>query len=359
MCAELMMPDKVDYFIRCDGNEVIGLGHIFGALDLSSFLLTNLGKRSLFLIRPDEGVESLLKSRKQPYIVISAESHPQAEISEVIALARQLAVSKLVINFSAQGLGVWQDHFKTYADKGLELLFQDNPTASYLSGKVVINSLPHPDYEGYDPAGHRYCLDGLEYKFWPEKILSLLRTGAVHTKCRPLKPERVLIAMGGSDENNLSLMLLQVLEHIGFKGTVDLVLGHLNRHRESIETWLDCSSHHLQVELNQAVDDMPERILAADFGISALGLTTYEMFVLGCPAFILPANKVNEQASENYIKRYPQLARSCEWELPFTQVAAELDKFINDFYLFESVGAVVDVMQKQTELVAALEDYFD
>jgi spore coat polysaccharide biosynthesis protein SpsF len=186
--------------------------------------------------------------------------------------------------------------FPRIREVGLPLVFMDNPLpVSWRMGDLLINALPHPNYDGYDPTQHEHCLDGLEF-FLPD---SPRRDPA-----RPLRErvERILVTMGGGDFSNLTSLVIAGLREAEFAGFVDVVLGHACPHLDQVRALFTSSG--LMGSVDVAVSDLPTRMQQADLGFTALGLTTYEMAYHRLPACIITGHALNTAAATNYVQTY-------------------------------------------------------
>ncbi|WP_163131764.1 UDP-2,4-diacetamido-2,4,6-trideoxy-beta-L-altropyranose hydrolase [Agarivorans sp. Alg241-V36] len=95
--------------------------------------------------------------------------------------------------------------------------------------------------------------------------------------------KRLLLNFGGSDQDNLTLKSLQLLENSQLADVVilDVVVGAAYQQLDSLQ--LAAQLSRFQIEVNQAVKDMPQRQLAADLAIGAAGGSAWERCYLGLP----------------------------------------------------------------------------
>ena len=284
--------------MRANGGVDLGLGHIVGAMRLGR-LLEEAGTCSVTLrVNHDPGVERILANTSLA-VEYARTAEDQEDITSTIHAALKRGDRGILFNYDKTGLDNRASFFHEVKDAGLQLLFQDNPVPGACEhADLLINALPHPPYEGYDPASLAHVLEGLEYFLLDESLIALRQNRRLgNTEA----VRRILVAMGGGDVNDLTSQVLRGLDQAGFEGEVDVVLGHANRNHESVRETLGKSK--LNVVLSSAVSDMPQRIQAADLGISALGLTTYEMAALGLPVILIPANVFNGVVAQEYVRQ--------------------------------------------------------
>ena len=287
--------ESVRLGFRCDGDSQIGLGHIVGSLRLAKVLSTEMGIGIEFIICEEPSAVRMIKEAGYSCEVLKKNISPEQDINRTVQKMDESDLSGVVINFNKDYLDRYARLFHLIKKTGKKLIFTDNPVpSSYRTGDLLINALPHPEYEGYDPSGHVSCYDGLDYFIADENFLPFL---GLKRKFRG-EIGRVLVTMGGGDAQNLTTLVLKGLDASGFGGSVDVVLGSANPHEQTISRLLDTLSIDATVSRN--VDDMPKRIWEADIGFSSLGLTTYEMALLGLPAIILAGTEFNVQVAEIY-----------------------------------------------------------
>jgi spore coat polysaccharide biosynthesis predicted glycosyltransferase SpsG len=93
----------------------------------------------------------------------------------------------------------------------------------------------------------------------------------------------LLVTLGGSDPENMTLRVLSALRKLPESGELEarIVVGPANRHRASLERALVSAPETWK--LLAAPDDMPELVAWADLGISAAGSTCWELAFMGLP----------------------------------------------------------------------------
>lgn len=289
--------EQVRLGFRCDGDSRIGLGHVIGSLRLAEVLSRELGIGVEFIIREEHSVVRTIREAGFSCKTLERDISPDQDIKRVVQTIDESDLSGVVINFSKEYLDRYAKLFKLIKQTGKNLFFMDNPVpSSYMTGDLLINSLPHPDYEGYDSSLHPSCYDGLDYFIPGKSFESYLG----RKKRARDKIERVLITMGGGDSENLTELVLKGLDTWGFSGRVDVILGSANPHEREISSLVDTLS--ISTTISRNIDDMPRRIWEADIGFSSLGLTTFEMALLGLPAIIITGTEFNAEVADIYAR---------------------------------------------------------
>lgn len=140
----------------------------------------------------------------------------------------------------------------------------------------------YPQRESYNQLllGTRYALLRQEFAAWRE------------WKRVTVAPARkVLVTMGGSDPDNLTVLALQSLNEAKSKGLeVTIVAGGSNPHLESLQKAVTESSG--AIRLHESVSDMPALMAQSDIAIIAGGGTLWELLYMSCPVLSFARNPV-------------------------------------------------------------------
>lgn len=101
---------------------------------------------------------------------------------------------------------------------------------------------------------------------------------------------RVLVFFGGIDAANLTGSALDALDTLGLEAHVDVVIGAAHPRRATLEA--RCAARP-RTTLHVQTTDMATLIAAADLGVGAAGVATWERCALGLPslAFAVAANQ--------------------------------------------------------------------
>lgn len=282
--------------VRCDGGPKLGLGHVVGAIRLAKLLAAD-GADVRFRCRPDPSAHALVEAAGFAIDNVPADITPDEDVARLVDLDRE---SLVIVNFGRDDLLLYGELFWQLPAAGIRLVFQDNPVPpGWRAGHVIINALPHPSYEGYDPSDHPCCLDGLQY-FLPHPRAEELRRSPPTRQFEEVR--RVLIAMGGGASGRLTSAAIEALAVVGYSGDVDVVVGRACSDVDAVA--LALKKLGSRASLTVGAGDLPERMVAADLGFSAVGLTTYEMAYAGLPVLLLTSSELNAAAGENYCREY-------------------------------------------------------
>lgn len=352
--------ESVRIGFRCDGGAGLGMGHIVGSLRLARLLADRLGWGAEFVCREEVSVRSAIHARGFAMERLPEDISPEADVTRLLDKALESDWSAVVFNFGKDDLERYRDQFGRFRQAGIKLVFMDNPVAPYCyEADLLINALPHPDYPGYQPGKHRACLDGLEY-FIPAESVSLDSTE--NEIRRATNVERVLVAMGGGDVTALTVRVLEGLGWAGFRGYVDVVVGHPD---SGTVVGSVLQSLGLNGAISCNVGDMPKRIQMADVGFTGLGLTTYEMAYQGLPALIVANSRFNATVARAYVSGYGGALLVGAWPDVTSQAVGEVFLRVCDSSRrcfpgrsrFRVGSRVGDVVKKMKELIQGTVTY--
>jgi UDP-2,4-diacetamido-2,4,6-trideoxy-beta-L-altropyranose hydrolase len=175
------------------------------------------------------------------------------------------------------------EYQKQIKDAGFSLLFIDDyGHADYYYADIVLNQNIYADmsfYYNFEPHtrflfGTKYVLlrkEFLKYSDWHHDIPDVAR--------------RILVTLGGSDPENLTLKVIEAVKTVDVSGLeVIVVVGGMNPHFDLIhETVKDFPNFTLL----KYADNMPELMAWADIAISAGGSTCWELAYMGTPFITL------------------------------------------------------------------------
>jgi spore coat polysaccharide biosynthesis predicted glycosyltransferase SpsG len=142
----------------------------------------------------------------------------------------------------------------------------------------VINSHVYADITGYSWIGDEpdWLLGG-DYVIFDEDI----RRKAEIPSSWNEQPERAVITIGGSDIQNVTPRAMRAFENTAVDVDVIIGPGVSESRRNEIKTTTSVPGTSFHVHENP--DNFAELLHRADFAVSALGLTTYELFALKTP----------------------------------------------------------------------------
>lgn len=276
--------------IRADANTQIGSGHVMRCLALAQ-VWQEQGGGVTFMANVPDALRARLTDEGMAVYSLSREAGSADDAQQLIALARQLNTRYVVVDGYQFG-AVYQRQIK---EAGLRLLvLDDNGEAQHYHADLVLNQNIHASktlYASREPytyllLGTRYAL--LRREFWVWRGWQ---------RAIPDVARKVLVTMGGSDPDNVTLFVLRALELVTFANLhVKLVVGGSNPHYDTLQATAQQSPH--RIELARNVSDMPTLMAWADVAISAGGSTCWELMFMGLPSAIIVLAENQRAVSE-------------------------------------------------------------
>lgn len=274
-----MSPKNRTLIIRADANTRIGAGHLMRCLALAQAWQDHGGK-AVFITACDS-LALKRRLRNEGFDVVELQcAHPDP------------ADLKTTMNVLAVHPGAWLVldgyHFdSTYQrlvkEAGHKLLVIDDMAhLDRYYADIVLNQNIHAHKLNYSCEPYTRLLLGTKYvllrrEFWPWRD---------YKREVPEVAKKVLVTMGGSDPDNVTLKVIRALAQIDIPDLeAVVVVGPSNPHRETLRWAIESSS--LPINLVENVENMPELMAWADIAISAGGTTVWELAFLGVPMLIV------------------------------------------------------------------------
>jgi UDP-2,4-diacetamido-2,4,6-trideoxy-beta-L-altropyranose hydrolase len=268
--------------IRTDASVLTGTGHAMRCLALAQAWQDEGGRAMFAMAESTPALERRLRAEGMEVVHLEAAAGPQRDARQAIEIAAKHDASWIVVDgyqFDAE----YQQEIKS---AGHRLCFiDDHGHAERYSSEIVLNQNAHAREALYPRRaartelllGPRYAL--LRREFWPWRTWQR-EIPAVGTK--------VLVTVGGSDPNHLTLRMIEALQLVKIKNLeVVIVVGGSNPNAMSIERANHESNEFVRVLTD--VTNMPELMAWADVAIAAAGTVSWEICALGLPAILFHA----------------------------------------------------------------------
>ncbi|MGF1641974.1 MAG: UDP-2,4-diacetamido-2,4,6-trideoxy-beta-L-altropyranose hydrolase [Rhodospirillales bacterium] len=106
---------------------------------------------------------------------------------------------------------------------------------------------------------------------------------------------RILVAIGLTDPDNVTSLVLEGIRDSGLTAAVDVVLGAGAPHLRAITDQVAAMSQETRIHVDCA--DIAQRMVAADLAIGAAGITAWERCCLGLPSQVIVTADNQRQAA--------------------------------------------------------------
>lgn len=266
--------------IRTDASLRTGTGHVMRCIALAQSYQEIIQSEIVFAsaqITP--ALETRLLDEGMSVAYLSAEIGTPKDIQETVKLAQNYQASWLIID----GYQFGAEYQRTLKEAGFKLLCLDDcGYAEHYYADLVLNQNINANeklYANREPytqllLGTSYVLLRKEFWLWRDWQRDI-----------PAVARKILVTMGGSDPDNVTLKVIEALKLVGLQGLeIVVVIGGSNPHGEQLQKAVKEVSG---IGLKRDVTNMPELMAWADAAISAGGTTCWELAFMGLPSLIL------------------------------------------------------------------------
>lgn len=273
------MRERKSLLVRADASTQIGAGHVMRCIALSNAWRCSGEDVTFACAEVVPGLQQRLQQEHFEVVAIEGEPGGGQDAQRTGELAKQLRSEWVVVD----GYQFGPDYYRGLRCSGLRsLAIDDDGRFDDYCANVVLNqnaSASEAMYKGRQPYT-RLMLGSSFVLLRPEF------TRAPRERKIPEIAQKLLITMGGSDPENVTLRVVQaVAEMRSDKVEVRVVLGAGYRHAAELRDLISNLEADISVEENPP--DMVPLMTWADLVISAAGGTCWELAYLGVPAVVI------------------------------------------------------------------------
>jgi UDP-2,4-diacetamido-2,4,6-trideoxy-beta-L-altropyranose hydrolase len=307
--------------IRADAGPIIGTGHVMRCLALAEAWQDTGGKVFFVSAHNSPSLEARLVNEGMVIIPVPGEAGSVRDAEETARIAREEGADWVVVD----GYHFGAAFQKTLRNAGVSFLFIDDyGHAGHYYADIVLNQNIYAGmsfYKHHEP--YTRFLLGPDYVLIRREFLNR----SVRDRTIPEIARKLLITMGGSDPDNITLRVIEAVRAVDVRGIeVTVVVGGANPHFAQIHDAVNDSS---RFRLVKNAGNMPELMAWADVAISAGGSTCWELLFMGLPFLLIPI-------AENQIPIAKKLQSLCLTEVINTLSSRDperLAKIISDLLL--------------------------
>lgn len=280
------MKEIKTFLFRADASTQIGTGHIMRCLALAQTWNFEGGK-SYFCTNEDLPValERRLETEGMRSVTLQTTLTSQEDAQKTISYCQKYNIQWVILD----GYHFDAAYQQIIKKSGLQLLVVDDygHTNSYCADLVLNQNIyAHADlYPNIAKQtklllGGQYALLRREFWQWRDKSRYELRELA------PKSPLRILITLGGSDPDNVTLTVLTALQSLDLtRIEAQVIVGGSNLHLDLLKSICDRLGD--SVSLHSNVVNMPNLMAQSDLAISAGGSTCLELAFMGIPSLLI------------------------------------------------------------------------
>jgi UDP-2,4-diacetamido-2,4,6-trideoxy-beta-L-altropyranose hydrolase len=262
--------------VRADAGVRLGIGHVMRCLALAQAWQEAGGRAVFAAAELPEALEARIAAEGAGVERLAVEPGGENDTRETLRAAGRTGARWVVLDGYQFGADV-QERLK---GGGLQVLAVDDygHAGRYAANFVLNQNLQATEalYPRIGPSTR--LLLGLPYlllrrEFWDWRDWE---------RQTPARARKVLITMGGTDPDNVSLRVMRAVGRLPAEAVEAVaVVGGGNPHRADLE---EVARRTPAVELRVDVRDMPALMAWADVAVSAAGSTSWELAFMGLPA---------------------------------------------------------------------------
>lgn len=260
------------FYIRADGNEQIGSGHIMRCLSIAN-ALKKKGIAATF-ITADSASQELVASFGFPVICLDTDWRDWSqEIDKMAKLIKSLKIEKVLID----SYSVTRTYFQQLRNY-TKIIYMDDINQFVYPVDILVNyniyAQKMVSKEDYASENTRLLL-GCNYVPLREEFRNMRKPARK-------KVSDILITTGGSDSYNFAGTLLRSLVTKQYENySFHVVAGYYNTHKEELR---QLAQKHSNIVLHNQVRQMSKLMQECDIAVTAGGSTLYELSACGVPS---------------------------------------------------------------------------
>lgn len=258
--------------IRCDGDPQLGLGHVYRCIALAGeFRKAHKCEIVFAVIKGKEGIALINKARffieKKPF------NFKESKWLDYIIKRHcpDAIVFDIRTSLSFKFLEGWRK-------LGILIVTMDDLSRRRLASDLAFYP-PVPQIKKLSWKG----FTGELYSGWEWVIIRKEFVKNYHKVSN--KIPKLLITMGGSDPQGMTLKVVKALDKLNESFNVVVVLGSAFQYQKELYRVLTTCKHHVDVCKN--VQNMAKLMSQSDLAVASFGVTAYELAAMGVPAIYI------------------------------------------------------------------------
>jgi len=314
----------VNILIRCDGSPEIGLGHVVRCLALTDELHEVHNCHITFaMVTGPLGIQTV-KNKGYPVITYQNSSKIfdyEGWLNECVSKSEAEAII-----FDVRD-GLTRTVMDNLRKKGILTVTIDDPEDKRLSADLAFYP-PIPQIKLIDWTG----FTGELHIGWKwviiRKEFSTTPCSTPNASCS--KIPKILVTMGGSDPEGLTIKAVKALEMIQFEGSFEviIVLGSGFQYKEELEKLISGCKQHF--ELRKNVHNMAELMAQSDLAVASFGMTAYELAAIGVPAIYLCLTEDHAESASAFVKEGMAISLGIFTQVSEEMIAKEINALLNN-----------------------------
>lgn len=253
---------------KVDVSKEIGIGHLMRCLALSEELKKR-GCKCYILSKIDDNIA---KKKTREFQV---EFHKIKTLDDLIKFSKDQDIDWIITDC----YNLDTDYIKKLKNEKFKVLSIDDNALIHYHSDIVVNQNIGANKLDYSSEKYTRFLLGPEYAIMRDELLKRKE------KKERENVEKILVTLGGTDKDNLTLKVLKALETVDKNIEILAVVGPFNPHYSNLQEFIKKSDSN--IKLIQSPGNMTDIHLESDIAISAGGTSCYELAYFGIPNLIV------------------------------------------------------------------------
>jgi len=274
--------------IRADASIAMGTGHVMRCLALAQAWQDDGGNAVFAMAQSTPAIDDHLRSEQVEIVQLKSAVGSARNIRQVLELARDRDAEWIMVD----GYQFDAKYQRSLKAAGLKVLFVDDTgQCEHYYADLILNQNAHANEKMYGNReaytrlllGPRYAMLRREFKFWRRWKREV-----------PKAATKILVTIGGSDPDGLTLRLVEALPKICARGIeATIVVGGSNPSMTKLRQAV--AGMGAGIHLVSNAGNMPELMAQSDIAVICGGGTAWELLYMGCAILSYARDTVQEQ----------------------------------------------------------------
>ncbi len=310
------------FLIKTEASEEKGLGHIKRMMALGQFLNENKNNGVRYAINNDEISKNILEEKGYIFDYNYAESE-----EEIIKLTKEYNTDILIIDVQKLE-GITNYNFENIKKQtGVKkIILIDKYVEDYFVDLMIIQGIQSDEFE-----------DKVKDN---KKVLYGLKTLFINNDFRKVKwipKNEIVISFGGTDINNLTTKMIELLNSIDIKTNCvyKIIVGPYFKFINELKHELTQFKCQYKIIINPK--NVAEEIKNCKLGITYYGVSFYEFKFLGIPTIDI----VSDEIYENEFKKISNLGIGNYCGTKYDLDVKKIEEFINNIQFHSNLNVKI------------------
>ncbi len=279
------------FVFRVDASEQIGTGHLQRCLSLGKYFVKKEALDVIFLTQQPQSERSIEQAGFECIRV----SEKYSSVSSFLQTLNKPAVvladinSKVIFN----NINSYTEYIQSLdQDSEILITFEDLMDYPYPADIVIIPYIGAEKIKLLEDGNSAYLLGP---KYFPIRDEFQISNNLLISK----KAKKILVTMGGSDPERITLKVLNALSDLKEKWSIEVVLGDASKiTKQEVEESIE--PYHGVYKIINNTNNLSTLIFNSDLVITNSGLTKYEVSFIGIPSILISNSKDQAIFSEEF-----------------------------------------------------------